>query len=169
MSNKLLFFKAFVVLTMFTLVFTSCSKDNITKKSDTVKESSDEIRNTVPGGSDPTYLLDTESDEWCDNDGTNCASTVTITPNGSSSAYLKEFEIAIAEGSNGVSNYFKGDNCLKLFSSLESDPYQMLTKLQSGNYGLEKLIDPRNSNHIIYKANNIDNDDSFGLQLNIEK
>jgi len=164
MFNKLLIVKLTVLVSLFAFVFTSCTKDDIVKKDDSVKKSSDEIRSTVPGGTDPTYLLDVAANEWCDKDGTNCCSVGTVyeeDPN------LKAFEIAISNGSSGISDYFNGNDYLILFPSLESDPYQMLTKLQSGNYEMEKLIDPNNSNHIIYQAYNAD-DDNFGLQLNFD-
>ncbi len=165
MFNKSLF-KSFLLLAILATVFTSCSKDDITKKDNAVKKSTDEIRNAVPGATDPTYLLDVSADEWCTTKGTNCTSTLSDTPSGS--AYLAAFEIAISTGSVGVTDYFNGNDYLYLFPSLESDPYQMLTRLQSGKYEIQKLIDPKNSNHIIYKASNIDGD-SFGLQLNIKK
>lgn len=167
MFNKLLIFKSIVLFALFAFVFTSCTKDDITKKEDSVKKTSDEIRNAAPSGTDPTYLLDVSADEWCDKDGTNCCSAVTIT-SGGNDPNLIAFEIAISNGSSGVSDYFNGDDYLILFPSLESDPYQMLTKLQSGNYEMEKLIDPNNSNHIIYQASNAV-EDNFGLQLNIEE
>ncbi len=167
MFNKLLIVKLTVLFSLFAFVFTSCTKDDITKKDDSIKKSSDEIRNAAPGGTDPTYLLDVSADEWCDKDGTNCCSAGTVTSGGNDPNVIA-FEIAISNGSSGISNYFKGDDYLILFPSLKSDPYQMLTKLQSGNYEMEKLIDPNNSNHIIYQAYNAD-DDNFGLQLNFEE
>ncbi len=101
MFNKFLF-RLFVLFALFAFIFTSCSKDNITKRNNAINNSKDEIRNVAPGGSDPTYLLDKDANEWCTTGGTNCASTCTITAK--KDANIKTFEIAISNGSNGVSD-----------------------------------------------------------------
>jgi hypothetical protein len=163
------YIKHFIGIVLLVFVFTSCDKDSVTSTSNS---QSNEPKSVAPGGGSggtgccKNYmtLLDQGAGEWCCSSGTNCLPCVTIT---SSSSLIASFELSISGGADGVKDYFLGDEYLDLFPALEDNPYNMLTKLQSGNYEIEKIFDPEDNNHVIYKAYNQDGD-YFGLPIMTE-
>jgi hypothetical protein len=162
-SNVLI---VFVFFFSIAFILNSCEEKPMIKKDSNINTEFREYSSAPRGGSsdcceDDYTLLDEQNDEWCCNDGSNCLPCVTVTP---PSVLISNFEVAIQNGSVGVKEYFTGNEYLQLFPALENDSYNMLTRLQSGDYQIEKEYDPSNSNHIIYKAYNLAGD-YFGLPI----
>ncbi len=117
------------------------------------------------GGSDCcknyTTLLDVAAGEWCCKTGTNCGK---CTPINELKASI--IDKLVESGPDAVADFFNSEEWIDIFPNLESNDYEMLTKLQSGEYTLDKLYDPE-INKIVYKAYNLD-DDYFGLPTIVE-
>lgn len=161
--------KVFSLIVLAVFVF-SCEKEEVKSQlEDSSSESGDVIKMVQdnPGGGSITYFLDVKSNNWCTKCGTNCSSPGIVTGT-SASVQMEKLVIAISNGSDGVVDYFNGEDYLILFPSLEMNQYEMLDKLQSGAFSMEKLIDPNTENHFIYRAY-AEDEESFGLQIYIEE
>lgn len=162
--SKILFITSIIFL------ISSCNKE----KTGTLIEESITPKQLVGGGNgvgkvvnmgsddcceDHTTRLDIVAGEWCCNSGTTCAACVTIT--GEKEGILDGLVMA---SSTKVGEFFSSDDWEGIFPNL-NESGDMLSKLQSGNYSLEKLYDP-NISKIIYRAYSVE--DYFGLPTILE-
>ncbi len=167
-----------IILGLFLLLFiASCTKDKESTTSNS-KSSTESDKPSIGGGSglgspvsmggggscceENNYtLLDVGADEWCCNPGTNCMPCVTITAD-----FQITLDQLVEDGASAVATYFSGQEWAQHLPELVNNDYEMLSKLQSGNYSLEKMYDTE-TGKIIYRAFNLDGD-YFGIPGFIE-